>query len=146
MSQAVIDFCEGLKTTLLGLEQQMGAVKRGMEGGASQMEAEAKKRIEEAAEQLETFRAHASMMAEAIRADLPEHSAAMTAKAKEVGGEAQLAMRQAIMLLAEAAAKGAEGAASALKEGAGRAHAFAEEMRRQPEASATAQADKPDAS
>jgi hypothetical protein len=129
MSQAVIDFCEGLKTTLLGVERQLGAAKRSLEGGASQVEGEAKKHIDEAARQLETFKTHAALMAQAIRADLPEQTATMREKLKDFGAEAQVAMRHAVVFMAETAAKGAESAAAALKEGATRAQSMAKDLR-----------------
>lgn len=130
MSQAVIDFCEGLKTTLLGLERQLGAAKRALDSGASQVESEARKHVDEAAEQLQTFKTHAGLMAQAIRADLPEHSAAIREKLKDFGAEAQVAMRHAVVFLAESTAKGAEGAATAWKQGADRAQGLAEDLRR----------------
>jgi hypothetical protein len=129
MSQAVIDFCEGLKTTLLGVERQLGAARRSLESGASQVEGEAKKHIDEASRQLETFKTHAALMAQAIRADLPEHTATVREKLKDFGAEAQVAMRHAVVFMAETAAKGAEGAAAALKEGASRAQSMAEDLR-----------------
>lgn len=130
MSQAVIDFCEGLKTTLLALEQQLGNAKRNLEAGAAQASGEAKKHVNEAVEQLQAFKAHAGLMAQAIRADLPEQTGAINEKLKEFGQEAQVAMRHAVVFLAEAASKGAEGAAEALQSGAKRAHEVAEELKR----------------
>ena len=69
MSQAVIDFCEGLKTTLLGLEQRLGKAQAALSFSATQASEEAKKHVDEAAEQLQQFKVHAGLMAEAIRAD-----------------------------------------------------------------------------
>jgi hypothetical protein len=129
MSQAVIDFCEGLKTTLLALERQLGAAKRALESGASQVDSEARRHVNEAAEQLQTFKTHAGLMAQAIRADLPEQSAAVREKLKDFGAEAQVAMRHAVVFLAETTAKGAEGAAGALKQGADRVKELAEDLR-----------------
>ena len=37
MSQAVIDFCEGLKATLLGLEDHLGKAKRSLDSGTTQL-------------------------------------------------------------------------------------------------------------
>ncbi len=108
MSQAVIDFCEGLKTTLLGIEDRLGKAKVSLATGAAQVSGEAKKHIDEAAEQLESFKAHAGLMAQAIRADLPEQTAVMKEKLKDFGAEAQVAMRHAVVFLAETASKGAE--------------------------------------
>lgn len=130
MSQAVIDFCEGLKTTLLALEQQLGKAKRNLEGSVAQASGEAKKHVDEAVEQLEAFKAHAGLMAQAIRADLPEQTGAMKEKLRDFSQEAQVAMRHAVVFLAETASKGAESAAEALQTGAKRAHAVAEELKR----------------
>jgi hypothetical protein len=129
MSQAVIDFCEGLKTTLLALEQKLDKAKRNLEAGAGQASGEAKKHVDEAVEQLEAFKVHAGLMAKAIRADLPEQTTAMKEKLKDFGQEAQLAMRHAVVILAEAASKGAEGAAEALHAGAKQAHKVAEGLK-----------------
>lgn len=130
MSQAVIDFCEGLKTTLLTLEQKLDKAKRNLEAGAAHATGEAKKHVDEAAEQLEAFKVHAGLMAKAIRADLPEQTGAMKEKLKDFGQEAQVAMRHAVVFLAEATSKGAEGAAEALQAGAKQAHRVAEELKR----------------
>jgi hypothetical protein len=129
MSQAVIDFCEGLKTTLLRLEDRIGKAQASLASGATQVGGEAKKHLDEASEQLEKFKVRAGLMAQAIRADLPEQTAEMKEKLKEFGIEAQVAMRHAVVFLAEAASKGAEGAAAALKEGAVKAKSLAEDLR-----------------
>lgn len=129
MSQAVIDFCEGLKTTLLGIEDRLAKAKVSLATGAGQVSGEAKKHIDEAAEQLEAFKAHAGLMAQAIRADLPEQAAVMKDKLRDFGAEAQVAMRHAVVFMAEATSKGAESAAAALKEGAQKAQAVAENLR-----------------
>jgi hypothetical protein len=129
MSQAVIDFCEGLKSTLLAVEDRLGKAKNAIDASAAEVSAEAKKHVDEAAEQLAAFRAHAGVMAEAIRADLPQQTAAARDKLGEFGQEAQVAMRHAIVFLAETAAKGAEGAASGLGAGAKAAHRLAEGLR-----------------
>lgn len=138
MSQAVIDFCEGLKTTLLGIEDRLGKAQSSLASGAVQVSAEAKKHIEEASEQLEKFKVHAGLMAEAIRAELPEQTAEMKEKLKGFGLEAQVAMRHAVVFLAETASKGAEGAAAALKEGALKAQALAEDLRHDTAVTTTA--------
>lgn len=130
MSQAVIDFCENLKTTLLGIEDRLGKAKQSLDSGAAQLSDETKKHIDEATQQLETFKAHAGLMAQAIRADLPTHTSAIQEKLKEFGQEAQLAMKHAVVFLAETASKGAEGSAEALLAGARKANAVAEDLRR----------------
>jgi hypothetical protein len=130
MSQAVIDFCEGLKTTLLALEQKLDKAKHNLETGATLATGEAKKHVDEAAEQLRAFKVHAGLMAKAIRADLPEQTGAMKEKLKDFGQEAQVAMRHAVVFLAEAASKGAESAAGALHASAKQAHKVAEDLKR----------------
>jgi hypothetical protein len=130
MSQAVIDFCEGLKTTLLALEQKLDGARRNLEAGAAQASGEAKKHVDEAVEQLEAFKVHAGLMAKAIRAELPEQTGAVKESLKDFGQEAQVAMRHAIIFLAEAASRGAEGAAGALQAGAKQAHKVAEDLKR----------------
>ncbi|MEZ5960573.1 MAG: hypothetical protein R3C30_09140 [Hyphomonadaceae bacterium] len=137
MSQAVIDFCEGLKTTLLGIEDRLGKAKLSLESGAVQVSGEAKKHIDEAAEQLEAFKAHAGLMAQAIRSDLPAQTSAIQEKLKEFGQEAQVAMKHAVVFLAETASKGAEGSAEALLAGAKKAHAVAQELRKDTALSVT---------
>ncbi len=129
MSQAVIDFCEGLKTMLLGIEDRLGKAKKSLETGTTQVSGEAKEHVEKAAEQLEAFKAHAGLMAQAIRADLPHQTAAVKEKLKEFGQEAQVAMRHAVIFLAETASKGAEGAADALEAGAKQAQKVAQDLR-----------------
>lgn len=129
MSQAVIDFCEGLKTTLLGLEQRLGKAQAALSFSATQASEEAKKHIDEAAEQLQQFKVHAGLMAQAIRADLPSRTEALKEKLGEFGQEAQVAMRHAVVFLAETASKGATGTAGALQEGATQAQKLAEHLR-----------------
>lgn len=130
MSQAVIDFCEGLKTTLLGIEDRLGKAKQSLESSAAQIGDEAKKHVEEATEQLQAFKAQAGMMATTLRAGLPEHAAELKEKLTEFSQEAQVAMRHAVVFLAEAASRGAEESAEALLAGAKKAHAVAEDLRR----------------
>jgi hypothetical protein len=129
MSQAVVDFCEGLKATLLGIEDRLAKAKTSLESGAAQVSGEAKKHVAEAAEQLEAFRAHAGIMAEALRADLPAQTVVAKEKFKEFGQEAQVAMRHAVVFLAETASKGADTAAGTLKTGSEKARALAEKLR-----------------
>ncbi|MBY0565485.1 MAG: hypothetical protein K2P58_15045 [Hyphomonadaceae bacterium] len=145
MSQAVIDFCEGLKTTLLGLEDRIGKAQASLASGAIQVSGEAKKHLDEASEQLEKFKTHAGLMAQAIRADLPEQTAEMKEKLKEFGLEAQVAMRHAVVFLAEAASKGAEGAAAALKEGAVKAKTLADDLRHDTALTVVEPSDQPPA-
>jgi hypothetical protein len=129
MSQAIIDFCEGLKTTLLALEDRLGKAKSALEAGASQANIEAKKHVDEAAEHLAAFKTRAEKMAQAIRAELPQQTAVASEKLKEFGQEAQVALRHAAVFLAETAARGAEGTAGALQAGAKSAHRVAETLR-----------------
>ncbi len=129
MSQAVIDFCEGLKTTLLGLEERLAKAQAALSVGATRASEEAKKHIDEASEQLQKFKVHAGLMAQAIRADLPEQTEAAREKLSEFGQEAQVAMRHAVIFLAETASKGATGAAGALHAGAKQAERLAAELR-----------------
>jgi hypothetical protein len=129
MSQAVIEFCEGLKTTLLAVEEGLAKAKATLESEVGEAAEEAKKHINEAAEQLATFQAHAGVMAEAVRADFPKQTAFAREKLKEFGQEAQVALRHAAVFLAEAAAKGAETTADALKVGARSAQRVAENLR-----------------
>ena len=124
MSQAVIDFCEGLKSTLLTLEDRLGKARSALETSAGEASAEAKRQVEEAAEHLAQFRAHANLMAQAIRADLPHQSAEAQGKLKEFGQEAQVALRHAVVFLAE-------NTANALSAGAKSAQRMAETVRHQ---------------
>lgn len=130
MSQAVIDFCEGLKATLLALEQKLDKAKHNLEAGAAHATGEAKQHVDEAVEQLEAFKVRAGLMAKAIRADLPEQTGGMKETLKDFGQEAQVAMRHAVVFLAEAASRGAESAAEALHTGAKQAHKVAEDLKR----------------
>lgn len=131
MSQAVIDFCEGLKTTLLAVEDRLAKAKKTLESTAGEAAGEAKEHIEEAAKQLETFKAHAGVMAQAVRADLPQQTAAMSEKLQEFGQEAQVALRHATVFLAEAVAKGAETTAGALQTGARSVQRVAETLKKE---------------
>lgn len=139
MSQAVIDFCEGLKTTLLALEDRIGKAQTSLATGAAQVSGEAKKHLDDAAVQLDKFKAHAGLMAQALRADLPEQTGEMKEKLKAFGLEAQVAMRHAVVFLAETASRGAEGAAAALKEGAAKAKNLAEDLRHDTAVTVTTQ-------
>lgn len=129
MSKAVIDFCQGLQTTLLGLEDRLAKAKAALDTGRENIESDAKRHIEEASEQLEAFKLKAASLAAEIRAELPEKVDAVEDKLKEVGLEAQVALRHAVVFLAEAASKGATGAAALLHRGAERAQGLAETLR-----------------
>lgn len=129
MSQAVIDFCEGLKTTLLGLEDRLEKAQTALSSGAAHASKDARKHVDEAAEQLQKFKVHAGLMADAIRADLPSRAGVLKDKLGEFGQEAQVAMRHAVVFLAETASKGATGAASALQVGAKQAQKLAEQLK-----------------
>lgn len=131
MSQAVIDFCEGLKTTLLGLEERIEKAQKALSSGAARASEDAKTHIDEAAGQLQSFKVHAGLMAEAIRADLPGRTEAVKDKLQEFGQEAQVAMRHAVVFLAESASKGATDAAGALQAGAKRAQKLATQLRQE---------------
>ncbi len=126
MSQAIIDFCEGLKTTLLDLEARLDKASETLAASAEEAQSEAKKHVDEAAAQLQAFKARAAKMAEVARAELPAHATGVGEKLKDFGVEAQVALNHALVLMAEGVAKSAEAASEALKEGGRRAHAFAE--------------------
>lgn len=129
MSQAFIDFCEGLNAMLLALENRLQKAQAALSSGADRASNEAKAHIDKAAEHLQTFKARASQMAEAVRADLPSRSEALKDKLEEFGQEAQVALRHAVVFLAEGASKGATGAADALHAGAKQAQNLAEQLR-----------------
>lgn len=131
MSQAVIDFCEGLKTTLLGIEEKLTQAKSSLDAGAEKASGEARKQIDEATEKLQAFRTQAAQIAEQLRAEMPGKTEEVKAKLKDFSGEAQVAMRHAVVFLAEAASKGAQGAAVALQEGSKSASALAEKLKRE---------------
>lgn len=129
MSQAIVDFCEGLKTTLLAVEDRLLKAKVSLDAGATKAGGEAQKHVEEAAEQLRAFRAKAAVMARAVQAELPGRAEDAREKLKDVSQEAQVALRHAAVFLAETASKGAESAAAALQDGAKQASALAEKLR-----------------
>ena len=138
MSQAVIDFCEGLKSTLLTMEDRLAKAKDNLEAGATGASAEAKKHIEEASEQLARFKTHAGLMAQAIRADLPGQTAIAQEKLKEFGHEAQVALRHAVVFLAESTAE-------ALQVGAKSAQRVAEHLKHETAVTAIEEQAKPPA-
>jgi hypothetical protein len=129
MSQAVVDFCQGLQTTLLAVEERLVKAKAALEAGGAGVRDEAEKQVEKASEHLSAFKIKAARMAAEIRAELPEKIDAVEAGLKDFGLEAQVAMRHAVVFLAEGASKSAEGAATVLKRGAERAHDLAETLR-----------------
>lgn len=129
MSKAVIDFCDGLKATLLGIEDRLAKAQESLGAGAAQASGEAKKHVDAASEQLNAFKLRAAMMAQTLRAELPEQSATLREKLNEFSQEAQVAMRHAVVFMAETAAKGAEGAAGALQAGGKQAQKLAENLR-----------------
>lgn len=121
MSQAVIDFCDGLKAMLLGVEDRLAKAKESLAETASDATEDAKKHLDEASEQLDKFKGEAAKMAQAIRTDLP-NQAVVKEKLKEFGQEAQVALRHAVVFLAEntaealqAGAKSAQHVAQSLK-------------------------------
>jgi ElaB/YqjD/DUF883 family membrane-anchored ribosome-binding protein len=129
MSKAVIDFCDRLEAALLSIEERLGRARRSIEEGREAMVGEAKKHLDEAAEELTSFKTKAGEMAAELRADLPKQASTVRDKLAEFGQEAQVAMRHAVVVLAEAASKGAKSVASALEQGAERAHGYAETLR-----------------
>lgn len=130
MSKAVIEFCHRLETTLLGIEEQLGKAQKTLAEGAHAAESEAAKNITQAVAQLSGFRAKAGEMAASLRAELPEKVEHMQDRLKDFGIEAQTAMRHAVVLLAETAAKSADSAADLLHKSADRAQDVADDVRR----------------
>jgi hypothetical protein len=131
MSQAVIEFCDGLKSTLLSIEDRVERALDELRETKDQTQVDVKKHLEEAAKDLSEFRSKAAHTAQMLRADLPEKSVPLRQKLQEFGDEAQLAMRHAVVFLAEAAAVTAEGASHALKTGSERARALAANVKHQ---------------
>jgi hypothetical protein len=74
---------------------------------------------------------------------LPQQTVAAKEKLQEFGQEAQVAMRHAVVFLAEATAKGAANAADALNAGARSAHRLAEDLKHDTAVTVTER--KPDA-
>lgn len=141
MSKAVIDFCRGLETTLLGIEEQLANAQKALAAGAGKVESEAEKHVKQAGAELAAFRAKAADMAAGLRAELPEQIERLQDKLQDFGAEAQVAMRHAVVFLAETASKGADSAADLLHMGAERAHDLASDLRQ--ETAVTVQAAKP---
>lgn len=129
MSKAVIEFCDRLETTLLGIEDQLAKAQKALVAGAQSAESEAAKNVTQAVAQLSAFRVKAGEMAANLRADLPDHVERVQDKLQDFGVEAQTAMRHAVVFLAETASKGAVGAADLLQKGAVRAQNVADDLR-----------------
>lgn len=129
MSKAVIDFCQGLQTTLLEIEERLGKAKQAFEAGRAHVEDDARAHVEKASAELVAFKAKAAALAADLRAELPEKVDSVEGRLKEFGQEAQVAMRHAVVFLAEAASKGASASAGILHRGAERAHNLAENLR-----------------
>ena len=75
--------------------------------------------------------------APAVQAELPGRTEEAREKLKDFGLEAQVAMRHAVVFLAESASKGAGGAAAILQEGARQAGTLAERLRQETAVSVT---------
>lgn len=131
MSQAIIDFCDRLKTTLLDVEERLVQAKAALDSGVSEVQNDAQKHVQEAAEILSNFRTNAGDMIASISQDVPDRSSALREKLSHFGAEAQVALRHAAVFLAETASKGADSAATALQSGARRAQHLAEELKHQ---------------
>jgi hypothetical protein len=129
MSQAVVDFCEGLKTVLLDVEKRVGTAQAALAKSAGHVEKDAKKQLDQAARQLKDFRIDAAGLAENIRKDFPAQAAGAQKALNEFGHEAQAAMRHMLVMMADAASVGADTAAHALEAGARSARKFADEAR-----------------
>jgi hypothetical protein len=139
VSQAVIDFCDSLKTTLLDIEERLVKAKTSLEAGTAAVKTEAGEQIDEAAALLSAFRARAADMAEQVRADLPGRAEQAGDALKHFGEEAQVALRHAVVFLADAASKSAESAANALHAGSHRAGALAQKLRHETAVAKTAE-------
>lgn len=120
MSQAVVDFCETLKSTLLTLEARLDKAK-------TALACEAHEHVDAASKQLAEFKQRAAQMAQSLREQAPEP---VKARLQEFGLEAQTAMRHAVIFLAETASGGAEAASDVLHDGSRKAHALADDLRR----------------
>jgi hypothetical protein len=130
MSKAVIEFCEHLEKTLLTVEERLMGAQKAFGETAAGVQSDARKQVDAAAEELRQLQAVSGVFLEAIKADLPAQRKALQERFGEFGIEAQLALRHALVSLAEVAAKGAKRASGALDQGAVRAQQLAEELRR----------------
>jgi hypothetical protein len=144
MSKAVIEFCHRLEIALLGIEEQLDKAQKTLAAGAQGIESDAEKHVKQAGAQLAAFRGKAAEMAAALRADLPEKVDRLQDRLQDFGLEAQTAMRHAVVFLAEAASKGAGGAADLLHKGAARAHDLADNLRRDTALTVPAPDQRPD--
>lgn len=129
MSQAIIDFCQRLQTTLLGIEDQLAKARDSAERTGAGLAKETQGHLDTANRQLADFRAKAADMAAKLRQELPEHSGELKERLNQFGLEAQVALRHAAVFLAEATAKGASGASDLLHKGADRASVMAQHLR-----------------
>lgn len=143
MSQAVVDFCNGLETTLLAVEAKIGEAQRGLASGVAGLHQDAATHLAEATQQLSAFRGQASEIAQSLRASAPAEAVTAVEKLKEFGAEAQVALRHAMIFVAEAASKGAAGAADALQAGSERALSVAEALKRETAVAALSEAPAP---
>ncbi len=131
MSRAVVEFCHGLETTLLAIEERLDKAAKSLAAGAHGVEAEAKQQVEEASAHLAAFRAKAGAMAQQLRQDIPEETEHLQERLSDFSADAQTAMRHAVVVLAEAASKGAVAGASALWTAGDKAQGIADQLRRE---------------
>jgi F0F1-type ATP synthase membrane subunit b/b' len=129
MSRAIVEFCHGLETTLLAIEDRLDKAAESLAAGAHGVEAQAKHQVEEASAHLAAFRAKAGALAKALREDISEDAEEIEARLSAFGAEAQTAMRHAVVFLAESTAKGAVAGASALSTAGAKAQGMADQVR-----------------
>lgn len=129
MSQAIIEFCDTLKTTLLGLEARLARAEKHLESGTAKVQEDARRQIAEASELLASFKATAGRLASELKTEAVDQRAGLDERLKTASLEAQVALRHAAVVLAEAASKGAAGAATALSGVADQARGLAEKLR-----------------
>ena len=129
MSQAIIDFCQDLQATLLGIEDRLAKARQSVDSAGAAVAQQTQEHIDTATRQLADFRVKASDIAAKLRADMPENSGEWKERLTQLSLEAQVALRHATIFLAEATAQGATGASALLQKGAGHAHAVAQHLR-----------------
>src|SRR5690349_12407619 len=129
MSQAIIDFCQGLQTTLLGIEDRLAKARDSAERAGADLAKETQEHIDVASQQLADFRAKAGEIAASVRAELPKDAEDWKERLDQLGLEAQVTLRHAAVFLAETTAKGAAGASSLLQRSAERAQSMAQHLR-----------------
>lgn len=129
MSQAIVDFCQGLQTTLLSIEERLVKARESAERAGVAVATETQGHIDAASAQLAAFRVKAAEIAASARAELPENPTELKERLNQFGLEAQVALRHAAVFLAETTAKGAIGASALLQKGALRAHEVAQNLR-----------------